>query len=62
MSGVSAVNKAAAQSVSGGDPELEMLIETGLGLIHVLQVYTSSMVRPDSSSLSSSLKNQSRWL
>ncbi|KII85265.1 hypothetical protein PLICRDRAFT_57201 [Plicaturopsis crispa FD-325 SS-3] len=39
-----AVNKIAADSVAGGNPELSATIATGLGLLHVLQVYTSSMV------------------
>lgn len=45
MSGISAVNKAAAASIAGGDEAVASLIATGLGLIHVLQVYTSAMVR-----------------
>lgn len=44
MSGMSAVNLAAASTVSNGDPELMQTIAEGLQLIHVLQVYTSSMV------------------
>ncbi|KAF7778825.1 hypothetical protein Agabi119p4_3170 [Agaricus bisporus var. burnettii] len=44
MSGMSAVNLAAASTVSNGDPELMQAIAEGLQLIHVLQVYTSSMM------------------
>ncbi|THV07924.1 hypothetical protein K435DRAFT_833229 [Dendrothele bispora CBS 962.96] len=44
MSGMTEVNWAAAESVSGGDATVTKLIATGLGLIHVLQVYTSSMM------------------
>lgn len=44
MSGMTEVNKIAAEAVSGGDEAIAELIATGLGLIHVLQVYTSSMV------------------
>ncbi|RXW24896.1 hypothetical protein EST38_g988 [Candolleomyces aberdarensis] len=44
MSGISGVNSAAAASVPGLDAPTVQLITTGLGLIHVLQVYTSSMV------------------
>lgn len=44
MSGITAVNKAAAESVSGGDAALAATIETGLQVTHVLQVYTASMV------------------
>ncbi|XP_006458236.1 hypothetical protein AGABI2DRAFT_115245 [Agaricus bisporus var. bisporus H97] len=44
MSGMSAVNLAAASTVSNGDPELMQTIAEGLQLIHVLQVYTSSMM------------------
>ncbi|KAF9453261.1 hypothetical protein P691DRAFT_801602 [Macrolepiota fuliginosa MF-IS2] len=44
MSGIAAVNLAAASTVSGGDPQVEQLIATGLQLTHILQVYTSSMM------------------
>ncbi|EIM83983.1 uncharacterized protein STEHIDRAFT_159587 [Stereum hirsutum FP-91666 SS1] len=44
MSGMVAVNQIAAESVSGGDEATASLITTALGLIHVLQVYTSVMV------------------
>jgi hypothetical protein len=44
MSGMSAVNVAAASTVSNGDPVLMQSIAGGLQLIHILQVYTSSMV------------------
>lgn len=44
MSGMTEVNKIAAEAVSGGDEAIAELIATGLGLIHVLQVYTSSMM------------------
>lgn len=43
MSGVSSVNKAAAASL-GLDPVTTEALATGIGLIHILQVYTSSMV------------------
>jgi hypothetical protein len=43
--GYAAANRAAAAYVSGGDAAIEELVATGVGLIHVLQVYTSSMVR-----------------
>ncbi|KAF5373035.1 hypothetical protein D9758_001647 [Tetrapyrgos nigripes] len=43
MSGMSAVNWVAAQSVSQ-DPVTTETIATALGLVHVLQVYTSCMV------------------
>lgn len=45
MSAISAVNWAAAESVAGGNAVLAAEIATGLKLIHVLQVYTSAMVR-----------------
>jgi hypothetical protein len=45
MSGISAVNFAAASTISGGDPQLQQLLAGSFQLIHVLQVYTSSMVR-----------------
>lgn len=41
MSGMTVVNKIAAESVSGGDETIAATIATALGLIHVLQVYTS---------------------
>jgi hypothetical protein len=44
MSGISGVNRAAAASVAGGDEATIQVLTVGLGLIHVLQVYTSSMV------------------
>jgi hypothetical protein len=44
MFGVSTVNLAAASTVSNGDPVLTQTIAEGLQLIHILQVYTSSMV------------------
>ena len=45
MSGITSVNRAAAESIPGLDETMIATIATGLGLIHVLQVYTSSMVR-----------------
>ncbi|KAJ2916856.1 hypothetical protein MD484_g3541, partial [Candolleomyces efflorescens] len=44
MSGISGVNRAAAASVPGVDEATVQVLTVGLGLIHVLQVYTSSMV------------------
>ncbi|EIM91263.1 uncharacterized protein STEHIDRAFT_165612 [Stereum hirsutum FP-91666 SS1] len=44
MSGMVVVNQIAAESVSGGDETLAATIATALGLLHVLQVYTSCMV------------------
>lgn len=44
MSSIPGVNRAAAESVVGATEELVGLLTTGLGLVHVLQVYTSSMV------------------
>lgn len=41
MSGMVVVNQIAAESVSGGDETLAATIATALGLLHVLQVYTS---------------------
>ncbi|KXN90551.1 hypothetical protein AN958_04223 [Leucoagaricus sp. SymC.cos] len=43
MSGIGAVNIAAASTISGGDPQLQQILASGFQLIHVLQVYTSSM-------------------
>ncbi|TEB35925.1 hypothetical protein FA13DRAFT_1762161 [Coprinellus micaceus] len=43
MSGVTSVNRAAAESL-GLDAATTELLVTGIGLIHILQVYTSSMV------------------
>lgn len=43
-----AVNQIAAESVSGGDEATASLITTALGLIHVLQVYTSVCTRGQS--------------
>lgn len=40
-----AVNQIAAESVSGGDEATATVIATALGLIHVLQVYTSVCTR-----------------
>lgn len=48
MSGMVAVNQIAAESVSGGDEATASLIATALGLIHVLQVYTSVCTRGQS--------------
>jgi len=58
MSGMSEVNWAAAGTISGGDETVTQAIATALGLIHVLQVYTSSMVRSSQFILSISL----RWI
>ena len=44
MSGVTSVNRAAAESL-GLDAATTEVLATGIGLIHILQVYTSSMVR-----------------
>lgn len=44
MSGISAVNVAAASTISGGDPQVEQLVANSLQLTHTLQVYTSAMV------------------
>ena len=44
MSGISGVNRAAAASVPGVDEATVQALTVGLGLLHVLQVYTSSMV------------------
>lgn len=44
MSGMTTVNWIAAEAVAGGDNAETSIIATALGLIHVLQVYTSCMV------------------
>lgn len=46
MSGMTSVNRAAAESVAGLDAASVEALAAGLGLIHILQVYTSSMVCP----------------
>jgi hypothetical protein len=45
MSGMDEVNQIAAATL-GLDATTTAAIADGLGLIHVLQVYTSAMVRP----------------
>lgn len=59
MSGVDSVNKAAAASL-GLDAASTELLATGMALTHVLQVYTSSMVRSILSILSRSLDTTPR--
>lgn len=46
MSGMYEVNQIAAASL-GADPITTDAIATAFGLLHVLQVYTSAMVRYD---------------
>ncbi|KAF5324611.1 hypothetical protein D9611_004569 [Ephemerocybe angulata] len=44
MSGIPGVNRAAAESIALGNEQVISQLVTGLGLIHVLQVYTACMV------------------
>lgn len=45
MSSIPGVNRAAAESVAAGSEEMIGMLMLGLQLTHILQVYTSSMVR-----------------